>query len=151
MDPALKQAVHDHCRQAVAVRIASLEGTLRDLAESVANETKSTAGDKYETARAMLHIEQDGIRRQLADARGHGAVLDAIDPGARKASIGLGSLVRIDATLYYLSVGLGRMQVDGQSVVALSLQAPLGARLQGLAAGDELVLNGKTLRIDAVL
>ena len=61
-----KEKVHEQCRQMLDGRIAMLRQRLEELSEAVSQETKSTAGDKYETARAMLHIEQDQARQQLA-------------------------------------------------------------------------------------
>ena len=73
-----------------------------------------------------------------------------MDPAATGSSVTLGSLVRADGVYYYLSVPLGKMDVDGQAVMALSLQSPLGSKLKGLRAGDRVTLNGRELRVEDV-
>jgi hypothetical protein len=143
----LKQKVYNQCLDLVNNKIASHQQALKSLTESAANETKSTAGDKYETSRAMLHIEQDNIRRQMADAMAQKAVLDGFDPQIHRETIGLGSLVKTNAGFYYLSVGLGKLVIDGQTIIALSPQSPLGNKLVGTATGDMIEMNGKEIRI----
>ncbi len=63
----LKQKVYDHYMQVVNDKLRSLQKVLADLKESGSNETKSTAGDKHETALAMLQIEQANVGSQLQD------------------------------------------------------------------------------------
>ena len=60
----LKQKIHTHCLHLLDNKIAELQKILRSLGESAANDTKSSAGDKHETARAMIHIEQETITKQ---------------------------------------------------------------------------------------
>ena len=63
----LKQKVYNHYLQAVNDKIKELQQVLTELKESASNETKSTAGDKHETALAMLQIEQANVQGQLQE------------------------------------------------------------------------------------
>ncbi len=137
----LKQSACRKCREIVAGKLTALKDAMQDLAASAANETKSTAGDKYETARAMLHIEQDRVRKQIAVLSAQQTVLDAIDPDVPLQRVALGSFVETARATYFLSIALGKLHVEGQDLVALSLQSPLGAALKGLQAGDKFVMN----------
>jgi transcription elongation GreA/GreB family factor len=147
---SLKARAFEICRELIAARRQQYELALQELTLSMGSETKSSAGDKYETGRAMIHIEQDAIRRQLAEVLSQGAVLDTIDAGIRHSRIGPGSLVRAGGTYYFLSTALGKVIVDGQVVFALSAQSPLGARLAGNTAGGVVEQNGRQLRIEEV-
>ena len=73
----IKEKIFSHLLTTINDKILSLENILIELKESISNETKSTAGDKYETARAMLHLEQENIFKQLRNAndqrRKHGS------------------------------------------------------------------------------
>lgn len=146
-----KIIVHGQCVLLVQQRIGEMERRIADLAESVANETKSTAGDKYETARAMLHIEQDQIRRQLAEARAQLAVLQQLDPANVNVLAAPGSLVELTAGWFYLSTSLGKLQVQGMQVVAISMQSPLAEKLRGMAPGAQISMNGKLLELRRIL
>ena len=46
----LKQKIYNHYLQVIHDKVAMLQNILTDLKESGSNETKSTAGDKHETA-----------------------------------------------------------------------------------------------------
>jgi len=59
---SIKQKIYTHFLKMLNTNISILQKSLVDLKESSSNETKSTAGDKYETALAMLQIEQSNAR-----------------------------------------------------------------------------------------
>jgi len=115
----------------------------------VAAETKSTAGDKYETARAMIHIEQEQINRQLAEALSQQSMLAQIDFSITAAHIIRGSLVDTDQGLFFIATGIGRVVVEDTIIYAISPQSPLGAKLSGLSVGGSAVINGKTYTVNA--
>ena len=113
-------------------KINGLQQQLNDLKESTANETKSTAGDKYETARAMLQIEQDNTRRQLQETLEQQSIFTSIDISISSNEIIRGSLVKTNKGYLFISVALGKIIVDGITIIALSPQSPLGKQLMGL-------------------
>jgi len=145
-----KEEIHQHCLRLITERITLLQQKEQELAESIANETKSTAGDKYETARAMLHIEQEQLARQIAGLRTQLAVLQSVDASVQTTRIAPGSLALVNEDHYFLSTALGRLQVGGTTVFALSVQSPLGALLAGKTVGDRLTFNGKDLVVREV-
>ena len=101
MSTSLKQKIHSHCKEILQQKTDALQQSLNDLTDSAAAETKSSAGDKFETTRAMLHIEQDRVRGQIAELTAQMAVLNSIDPEAAMQRAGLGSLVSMDGRRYF--------------------------------------------------
>ena len=146
----LKQKVYVQCRALVSGKLAGLQAALKDLINSAGDETKSSAGDKYETGRAMLHIEQDNVRQQISELMKHVSVLDAIDPGNSVDHIAPGSIVKTGNGYFYFSVAIGKMRVDEVDVFALSMQSPLGMKLKGLKAGDRVEMNGRDVLVEDV-
>ena len=53
----IKQRLYNLCCEYVTERIAEAMQAIADTQEAVNNETKSTAGDKYETSREMMQQE----------------------------------------------------------------------------------------------
>lgn len=151
MSHSLKQKIHSSCKAMLLQKAGALQQLLYELTDSAANETKSSAGDKFETTRAMLHIEQDRVRSQIAEAAAQLAILDGIDAAAIMQRAALGSLITMDNSHYFLSTALGKITVDGKQVICLSMQSPLGTKMKGLSAGDSLTWNGRTLVIESVL
>ncbi len=146
----LKQKVHQHCLQMVNDKIGLLQKDLADLKESGTNETKSTAGDKHETALAMLQIEQANKRAQLEKVVAQKTVIEKINPTIVAPVVVIGSLVKTDKGYLFLSVALGKMVVEGITFTALSPQSPLGSRLMGLKAGDTAVFNNIEYFIETI-
>ena len=131
-------------------KIMALQKILNDLKESGANETKSTAGDKHETALAMLQIEQANTRVQLKDALDQKAMYERINPLLSSTTILNGSLVKTNRGYLFLSVAAGKAIIDGHNVIALSSQSPLGGKLIGLTVGDTVEVNNAIYAIEAV-
>ncbi|MDH7459661.1 hypothetical protein QEG73_00175 [Chitinophagaceae bacterium 26-R-25] len=146
----LKQQVYNQCMSIVSQRITDVQKTLDDLRESIVNETKSTAGDKYETARAMLHIEQENVTKQMAELLEQKKQLEKLSMVEASDSVIKGSLVKTDRGYLFLSIALGKIKVSDQTVVALSPQSPLGKQLTGLKAGESALMNGMKYVIDTI-
>jgi transcription elongation GreA/GreB family factor len=137
-----KEAVYNHCVKLVNDKIGLLQQTLIDLRESASNETKSTAGDKHETALAMLQIEQENTNKQLENVRAQRSVIERIVPVSHPTQVANGSLVKTNKGYLFISIALGKMIVDSIAVIALSPQSPLGLKLSGLKVNDSIEMNG---------
>ena len=146
----LKQKVHQHYLQMVNDKIGLLQQDLSDLKESGANETKSTAGDKHETALAMLQIEQANKRDQLEKVIAQKIVVEKMNPTIVAPVVVSGSLVKTDKGYLFLSVALGKAVVEGITLTALSPQSPLGNQLMGLKEGDTAVFNNKSYYVETI-
>ena len=145
-----KEKIHGHCLNLINDKISLLQHLLADLKESAGNETKSTAGDKHETALAMLQIEQANTRGQLEDVLQKKAALKRINPVSSPEQIVNGSLVKTNRGYLYLSVALGKINTDGIDVIALSPQSPLGEKMMGLIVGDTVEMNGNFYIIEVI-
>jgi len=147
----LKEKIYVQYQQMLETKISGLQKQLTDLKESTANETKSTAGDKYETARAMLQIEQDNTRRQLQEVMEQQAVFSIIDISLPATEVIRGSLVKTNKGYLFISVALGKIVVDGITVIALSPQSPLGQQLMGMKPTNTTTINNTTYSIEEIL
>ncbi len=146
----LKEKIHQACRQILLEKINALQQNLQELHQSAANETKSTAGDKHETALAMLQIEQENKRKQLKELQVQQAAFNKIDPAHVSVEILNGALVETDKGYFFISVALGKIILDALTVYALSPTSPLGQKLRGLRAGNMAEVNGAVYSILSV-
>jgi uncharacterized protein YigA (DUF484 family) len=156
-----KQKIYSYFLQIAKEKVQILENRLSDLKESGANETKSTAGDKHETALAMLQIEQANIREQLKEALAQKTILEKISPaispsllervGVRSSNkIINGSLVKTNNGYFFVSVALGKVTIESVAVIALSPQSPLGLKLMGLKVGEVAEINGNKYLVEEI-
>lgn len=146
----LKQKVHNHYLDLIEERIALIQNVLADLKNSAANETKSTAGDKHEVGLAMLQIEQANTGSQLQDAVLKKNALEKINPDIQNDFVLNGSLIKTNQGFLFLSVALGKAEIDGNKIIALSPQSPLGQKLMGLKSGETAIINGKKYTIESI-
>ena len=132
-------------------RIETLQSGIASARETAHNESKSSAGDKYETTRAMMHLEIDKLGISLAEANRLFILNEqaSIANGAKK--VGLGSLVSLNNQWYFFGAGLGKIIVNDKTVFAVSIDAPIAKVLNGKVEGDRIEWNGKTHRIDCLI
>ena len=81
------------CLKLATDKITQLQTALEALRESAGNETKSSAGDKFETARAMLQAEQERMGKQLKEAMEQKAAMEQMDISLQTRQAIKGSLV----------------------------------------------------------
>jgi hypothetical protein len=67
LSKTLKNALLKKCKEQISSTILFLENHLKDLSSGAQNDSKSSAGDKHETARAMMQIEQEKVGKQLKE------------------------------------------------------------------------------------
>ena len=146
----LKQKVYTACLQLLNNKIQVLQNTLHELEEGAISDGKNSAGDKHETARAMMQLEQEKISKQLDEVLSQKAVLLKIDCTIKSEQISKGSLIKTNKGYLFLSIALGKINVEGVDVIILSPQSPLGLKLMGLKEKSSVTINSTTYIIEEV-
>jgi hypothetical protein len=146
-----KQRIFSHCHLLLEERIASLKKTLNDLGESAENETKSSVGDKHETARAHLHIEQENITKRLNEALDQKAALEKTDLSISSDQVIKGSLVKTNRGYLFMIIPLGKIFLDNESVICISQSSPIGMKLLGQKASSTIEVNGIVYHLEKIL
>lgn len=146
----MKQEILQQHQQLLQDKIDVFRDMISGLTEDAQNDAKGSAGDKHETALSMMHIEQEKLNRKLAEVLDQKGILEKINPEIIAETISLGSLVKANGIYLYLSLALPKINIDGVNVIALSPQAPLGAKLMGNRVGFTFEINGTTYLIESV-
>lgn len=141
MTPSFKQKIYQSFLQNLNEKIDAFQHSLDELRESVLNETKSTAGDKHETALAMLQMEQSRIAKHMQDAISARKSFMQIDLLQDNDVVNTGSLIKTNHGNFLLGVALPKIVVDGQTILAISNISPLGKMLHGKKVADEIEIN----------
>jgi transcription elongation GreA/GreB family factor len=147
----LKQQLHHLCRAYLDNNIQNAEAVIADAREAARNETKSSAGDKYETAREMMQQDIDLNNARLLQLRRQIDVLDRIVIDTASDIIIPDSIVTTSLGNYFIAISAGKLLVDGRTYYAISIDSPLGTQLKGKKAGDEFIINGKKGTIMGVI
>lgn len=146
-----KETIYNYYLQLITLKIIEVEKNIADIKDSAANETKSTAGDKHETALAMLQIEEVNKREQLKVIQQQKQVLQHINPLLVNSTINKGSLVKTSKGYFFISVALGKAIIENEVVIAISSQSPLGICLIGLKQGEHMVFNNVQYVVEFIL
>ena len=119
--------------------------------ESRDSDTKSSAGDKFETGREMMQREMDKISASIDQSKNQLNFLSKINLNRPYSTVDLGCLIITDQGIYYISIGLGKVEINAEIIYAISLDSPIGQLFKGKRVGDELEFRGKTLKINHLL
>jgi transcription elongation GreA/GreB family factor len=138
------------CRQLLNSKLASLKAVMTDVTESANNETKSSVGDKHETSRAMMQLEQEKLGKQLQEAEQQLLEFDKTDFHKVTKVIINGSLVETDKGWFLIGASLGKVICEEKTVFIISPRSPIATVLMGAKEKDTLVFNGVSYTILSV-
>lgn len=140
---AHKLALKQYCEQVLLERIRNTQQAMDEAQAAANNESKSSAGDKYETSRAMSHMEKDMHARQLMAHQQDLHALRSVNIQSIYQTPAPGALLKSGNISFFISTGLGKQDVNGETVVFLSATSPLAQQLMRKKVGDEFEFKGK--------
>lgn len=128
------------CKVKIRERIQAATQAMNEAQQSTLTEDKSSAGDKYETGRAMGHMASELNAKQLIAAK---ADLQQLQQLVLQATnhVRIGSLLFTSNGLYFIAIGIGMLELNGTQIAVISPASPLGKMLLGLAAGDSFSIQ----------
>jgi len=147
----VKEELYHYCVRYVQDRRRRIQDRVNSILESLGAETKSTAGDKHETGRAMLQLEREKAGVQLAEVQKLQEILVKIDLSTTSEVARLGSIVTTSHANYFLSVSVGKIIINNIDYFAIATNTPIGKHLLGKRIGDQIRFNGNILTIKSIL
>ncbi len=148
---SVKHQLHALCLSYIEERIANALQAIQAVQASANEETKSSAGDKYETGRAMAQLEIEKNSTQLAESQKLKLTLSQIDPNKTTNAIQKGSLVNTNQGKFYISIPAGKFTIAGENYFAISPSSPIAQKLLGLKTGDQFSFNKKEFDVEQIM
>ena len=146
-----RQAVVVALQTALTAAMQDARSAMEELSSSLGKETKSTAGDKHETGRAMVQREMEQAGGRLARCEAMQAVALRLDLDRARTSVGPGAIVVSGDAKLLIGVGLGPFEVPGLGrFQAISADAPIAMALLGGKAGERREFRGRPWVIESV-
>ena len=139
-----KTRLKQHCIAVIEQRVANAAAAMQQAQDAANEEEKSSAGDKYETSRAMNHLEKDMHAKQLQSNRQELSLLSSIDCSRIYTTVTTGSVVICADVSFFIAAGLGKILFEGKSIYILSPAAPVSKLLLNKERGDSVTFNGRT-------
>ena len=143
----IKEELLKKCHQFVNNRLQNIEETISSNQTALQSETKSSAGDKHETVRAMLQLEMEKAGQQLANIQQMKETLAKIDVLKKSTNAHLGSLVKTNTGNYFLSISAGQLKADNELYFAVSVSSPIGKLLLGKSVNEQVMFNSKNIKL----
>lgn len=147
---SLKIEIHLACIAMLEARMARLQEAIDQAQQAASDDTKSSAGDKFETSREMIKLEIDKNNMQLSQAATMLKHLHSLSPSSVLDSVAFGSLVQTNEGIYYFSVGLGKVVLEDKTCYALSMASPIGRALKGRKPGETVEFMGRKVVIEGI-
>jgi transcription elongation GreA/GreB family factor len=148
---SIKLELYDFCLEFVDNRFQIIQNTIKEIQESLLSETKSSAGDKHETGRAMLQLEREKSGNQLVEIQKLKAILNKVNSEAKHQKIALGSVVYTTQSNYFIAISAGEIVSDSKRFYAISQATPIAKLLISKTVGDEVLFRNTTIRITQIL
>lgn len=115
--------------------------------ESTLNEEKSSAGDKFETGRAMGHLNRDMFAKQWEQANKDMEILNGIQAFKHHSEVELGTLIYTKDRTFFIALGLGKIMVEGHEVWVISEHSPLAVAMLTKKIKDSFEFNAIKYKI----
>lgn len=132
-------------------RIDVFQDMISGLTTDAQNDAKGSAGDKHETALAMMHLEQEKLNYKLKELLDQKAVLDKIDATREHKVVALGSVVKTNQLWLFVSSALPKITIEDKTIFAVSPSAPLATQLMGNQVGHTFEINGKKYVVEEIV
>lgn len=136
----LKKRLIATCLNQVALNIESAKQLLKNIVESKLNDTKSSAGDKFETSRERLQAEEDRINAVLINSKQLEHKLKTLNTAACN-KVQAGAIIQTNMANYFISIGLGKIVVDDATYYIISPEAPLSKIMWQKQIGETFNIN----------
>jgi len=139
----IKKRLLESCKKLVNEKYKTVIEIMASNRNALESETKSSAGDKHETGRAMLQLEMEKASQQFSSISSMQEILKKIDI-QKKNDIGkLGSLIVTNQGSYFLTVSMGLITLEAKDYFVISPSSPIGKLLLGKIKGETFMFNNK--------
>jgi len=147
----IKSQLYKICFQNITKRIKTIEKRLNAMVEARNSETKCVVGDKHETGRTMMHLEEEKSRMQYMEVDKERQNLLKIDIDKEFEKVETGSLVSTTNGDYFITIGIGRVNLEDKTYYCISKDSPIGAQMIGKKVGESISFNKNTIVIKDII
>ncbi|MCU0400145.1 MAG: hypothetical protein MUE75_03910 [Algoriphagus sp.] len=116
----------------------------KNIIESILEEEKNSAGDKYETSRETMTQDLNSLEKQIKQSKLDLEELYRLNTiKETPPTVQEGALVKLGTEWFLLAVSIGQIKVDDAKVFLLSKNSPLGELLIGKKKKEQINFRGK--------
>lgn len=143
---AIKQKLMAECVRLQKNVVNNAKEAMQD-AQMSANEHDGAMEEKFDSYREELQNKRDMFARQLDQGLDDLAFLNQVNSHKEFETAVLGAVVITEMQNLFISISLGKIEVNGKQYFAVSTMAPIFKAMAGLKKGDTFEFRGKKTRI----
>ena len=132
-------------------KLQLLQNRMAETRSALESESKGSAGDKHETGRAMIQLEQEKLGTQIVQLEKDLSHFQRLDKKGPYKEVRSGALIETSGILVFIGPGLGPIEWNDKKIACISLAAPLAKVLLGKKPGDKAYFNGKEIEILSII
>lgn len=147
MEKELKQKLYKHCLDYVKNHIEIISSAVSNAQDAANEEDKNSAGDKYETSRALKQRETETFGLRLKDALAQEQLLKSIDISKEYTLVKPGALVYTSIGIFFIAISADEVTIDDEEYCIISPESPIGQVMANRTAGSQVFFREKQIRI----
>ncbi|NPV36284.1 MAG: hypothetical protein HPY80_06405 [Bacteroidales bacterium] len=107
--------------------------------------------DIYESYRSQYLQKSEMFARQFQKASEQLEIIRRIDPNRKCEAVEFGAAVITSKQKMFIAIGMGKIEIDGETWYVISPQVPIFAAMKGKREGDEFSFNNVKHKIIQIL
>lgn len=143
----MKEELLKKCESYLEEKIDRISHSIQDLEASLTNESKSSAGDKYETGREMINIEINKHSSQLQQFQKLQETLKMAKQSINTNMVKMGNLVETTNAFYFICIPIGEVVLGNEKIYIIGAASPIAQALIGKSVDDTFNFNAISGRI----
>ncbi len=144
-----KLKLHRTVIQQLQDSLHGLQQHMQQLIEDAANDSKSSVGDKHETTRAQVHLEQEKLSQAISNIEQQLQVMERLSVETSDI-VRSGSVVETSIGWFYIAVPNLIIDFEGNKLRCISSGSPLGKLLMQKQTSERVVMNGSDIIIRGI-
>ena len=148
----LKDLLFNHCENHINTKLKNYLKIDQELFKSLNEETKSSAGDKHETTRAMIQIEREKNSKRIKEIENSKKQLIVIKSvQLNNLKVSPGSIIFTSNNNYFISISSEIYSSDTNKIYCVSTNTPIAKSYSGKKIGDIVTFNNIESKIEKII
>lgn len=141
----MRRSVIDKCIEILTHKIEIAKDAMNEQ-QQLANEY-GPPKDRYDSFRSQLLRKRDLFGEQAQNGLDDLDILYRIEDERSNPLIGFGAIVVTSKQKLFISVGLGKFDMEGDTYFAVSMEVPIVQSMKGLKQGEEFEFRGEKIKV----
>ena len=145
---SIKSELIENCVNHLQETIDHIEYAMSE-AQKSANEYGQPK-DRYDSYRTQLLRKRDLFSKQLREAIKQMDIIKKVDPSIKANRASFGAIVKTNAQIVFIAVGLGKIHHAGTDYFVISPQVPIFEAMRDKQKGEEFSFRGNRQTIEDI-